>query len=80
MEVVTGTQQQAKAHRTWVKPPPGWITINVDAACRPEEGIVGMGCVARDATYPFIRSRSNVMNRELQPRETEALSLEVALS
>lgn len=43
--------------RTWNKPPPGWITINIDAAC--EQGIIGMRCVIRDDREKFIRVRED---------------------
>ena len=79
-EVTTAPGQQVQAHRSWVKPPSGWIKINVDAACNPGETIAGVGCVARDDSGRFIRARSNIVHGRLQPREAEALGLKEALS
>lgn len=56
------------------------MKINIDASCRQGENFIGVGCVARDDRGRFIRARSNVIHRRLQPREAEALSLKEALS
>lgn len=59
------------AEKKWVKPAPGWIKVNVDAACKRGENRVKVGCVARDENGQFVRVRSNVLQGQRQPREAK---------
>lgn len=73
MRVTKCTQsQQQGSSRTWSKPPPGWVKINVDAACVPGAGYVRLGCVIRDEFRAFVKARSNVLRVNMQAREAEA--------
>lgn len=65
--------------RVWCKPPPGWIKINIDAACMRRTGQMGVGYVVRDEGGQFVRARSQVIQGSLQPREVEAVGLREAL-
>lgn len=64
----------------WYKPPPGWVKINVDAACNPESDHIGFGCIVRDETGQFVRARINSIHGCMQAREAEVLSLKEALA
>lgn len=59
---------------------PWWIKINTDAACSVGSDHIGVGCVIRDEWGRFVRARSNVLRRKLQPPEAEAMGLREALS
>ncbi|KAL8156414.1 hypothetical protein AgCh_001488 [Apium graveolens] len=65
--------------KTWVKPPEGWIKINIDASFCAGGSNVGIGCVARDSRGRFLRARCNVLHGTAQVREAEACSLKEAL-
>ncbi|XP_074337063.1 uncharacterized protein LOC141674243 [Apium graveolens] len=68
----TQSQQQNNS-KFWSKPPPGWIKINVDAACVPGAGCVGLGCVVRNESGAFVKAISNVLMINMQAREAETL-------
>lgn len=72
------SRQQVARH--WQKPPPKWVKINVDAACKRGENCVKLGCVARDEHGRFLGARSSVLQRIAHPREAEGLSLKEAIS
>lgn len=57
----------------------GWLKINVDAACKHDSGFAGVGCMVRDPSGTFLRSRSNVLQGDMSPQMTEVLSLHEAL-
>ncbi|XP_074328478.1 uncharacterized protein LOC141666388 [Apium graveolens] len=65
--------------KIWVKPPEGWIKINIDASFCAGGSNVGIGCVARDSRGRFLRARCNVLHGTAQVREAEACSLKEAL-
>ncbi|KAL8102066.1 hypothetical protein AgCh_026811 [Apium graveolens] len=68
------------ATRTWNKPPPGWVKINIDAAIFLHISCSGLGSVIRDDTGRFLRARNKRVEAVLHPREAESLSLKEALS
>ncbi|XP_074323039.1 uncharacterized protein LOC141659986 [Apium graveolens] len=72
-------QNQATS-RVWTKPPEGWIKINIDVVCHLDTGQAGVGCIIRDYQGYFFRVRSKVLQRNLQPREAEAMGLREALT
>ena len=80
MEKASRESQMQQVARNWQKPPPGWVKINMDAACKQGDDCVKLGCVARDENGNFLRGRSNVLQRIAQPREAEGLSLKEAIS
>lgn len=55
------------------------MKINVDAACRGDNEYMGAGCVIRDEHGQFLRGRTSSIQRCMQAREAEALSLKEAL-
>ncbi|KAL8103570.1 hypothetical protein AgCh_027952 [Apium graveolens] len=71
---------QKTGSRSWVKPPAGWIKINIDASWGLQPGSVGLGNVVRDETGNFLRARCSTTHATTQPRDAEALSLREALS
>lgn len=72
--------KQQRTRKSWSKPPADWVKINIDAACRPGEEFVGLGCVMRDSRGRFIRARSNKVRGMNQAREAKVLSLKEALT
>ena len=65
--------------KKWCKPPPGWVKVNVDAACNPGADHIGVGCVVRDEGHYF-RARINSTPGRMQAREAETLSFKEALT
>lgn len=53
-EVSNVRSQQHIGDRVWSKPPPGWLKITVDAACKQGSSFVGVGCVIRDDQGRFL--------------------------
>lgn len=51
----TQSQQQNNS-KFWSKQSPGWIKINVDAACVPGAGYIGIGCVVRNESGAFVKA------------------------
>ncbi|XP_074323842.1 uncharacterized protein LOC141660753 [Apium graveolens] len=78
VNIVTSNQSAGKQH--WDKPHMGWIKVNVDAACRPGEEFIGVGCLMCDDRGKFLRARSSRIRGKMQPKMVEALSLREALS
>lgn len=72
--------KSATRSRNWNKPLPGWIKINIDAACPPGSNYVAVACVVRDGCGSFLRARSNIITGVRTPREAEAMSMREALS
>lgn len=48
----------------WCKPPPGWVKINIDAACKPSDQFVKIGCISRDDSGAFLCARNGVIHRQ----------------
>lgn len=67
-------------HKTWCRPPEGWIKINIDAACHQGSEFIGAGCLARNDRGRFISARANKSRGRGQAREAEAITLKVALT
>lgn len=68
-EVVARSSRYNSTIRLWIKPPAGWIKINVDTACNQRAGTVGLGCVIRDEYGSFHRPRSKGIVHRMSPRE-----------
>ncbi|XP_074337743.1 uncharacterized protein LOC141674944 [Apium graveolens] len=65
--------------KRWCKPPPEWVKINVDAACREDTEYIDAGCIVPDEHGQFFRGRAGKVRKCLAAREAEALSLHEAL-
>jgi len=49
-ETTRGKQMRMRVPETWVRPPDGWVKLNVDASFVAATGCAGTGVVARDST------------------------------
>lgn len=63
--------------RHWLKPPQGWLKINLDAAVFQDINCIGIGCLIRDAFGSFLHVRCQNIVGAFQPPETKTYSLEV---
>ncbi|KAL8100316.1 hypothetical protein AgCh_032534 [Apium graveolens] len=74
-----GNQNVVAGVRVWVKPPFGWVNVNVDAAIF-QNGYIGVGCVMRDTSGQFLGARCMRIEGAWRPQEAEAIGLREALS
>ncbi|CAL1388734.1 unnamed protein product [Linum trigynum] len=66
-----------KEPRTWIRPPEGWMKVNVDAAVL--EGGIRMGAVARDSHGKFVMAPVGRERRPWPPKLAELRAIEFGL-
>lgn len=64
-------QSSVTPESTWVKPPPGWVKLNVDGSHIPGECTGGAGMVLRDDTGAIIFSSCRFLRSCHTPMEAE---------
>ena len=78
---IRNNQQCNQGTVSWIKPPSGVVTCNVDAALFSSTKQFGFGCVVRDSEGHFCGARSvTVFYPLMEPALAEAMSLREALS
>ena len=75
-------QQQQLHHSTykWVKPPPNFYKVNVDAAYNKQERQAGMGVIIRDSAGQVLACFAMKIEAVQNPSLAEALALKWAIT
>lgn len=76
---VSPTTQPPEPVLVWNPPPPTIIKFNVDGATNKEEGVVGVGIVARDHLGQILGASSVPFTGFFSPRSVEAMGFREAL-
>ncbi|KAL3820633.1 hypothetical protein ACJIZ3_006538 [Penstemon smallii] len=62
-----------RALGSWSSPPNGYIKVNMDAACN-NDGVIGIGLIARDCVGDCVGWRGITINLPLSPEASEAMA------
>ena len=64
----------------WIRPEPGWLKCNIDAAIFNQQDYIGTGWVIRNEDGAMVAAKNGILHGFIDPAVAEALSCRKALS